>query len=421
MLKRIMLAASLSLIVVASVAAQANNIVDTTFAVSKVNDHLFVVTGRVGLSVNFVVSAGADGVLLVDAGSSETAGKLSRFLDSLTDVPIKYVITTHPHDDHYAGNQNFGPDVRIMADSNAAARMSGKYCSLPPLPGTRGVDIALSKDTSIFFNGEEIRLIHVPTTHTDGDLMVFFSKSKVLCAGDLVFADIIPFVDLASGGNVQNYVANTKHLMDTLPADVKIVPGHGRIYSREDLKAVYEMMTYTTGAVNEARSQNRTAEQVLQDPGLSRWAAWDGSQRITQMSYWIPCIFRSLEGAGPASKPSICAPLTEAIVHGGIDSALALYSRLKKAQPNGYDFEEDQLNILGYELLNRKMMPEAKAIFNLNCTEHPESGNAFDSMGEFYMNTGERDLAIQFYQKSLEKNPENTNAVAMLKRLMSGQ
>jgi cyclase len=400
---------------------QGNDLADTTFAITRVNDHIYVVEGRVGLPVNFVVSVGVDGVLLVDAGYTGTADLLRPFLDSLTDGPIRYVIVTHPHDDHYSGNKAFGSEVCIIADSTAAVRMSASYFALPSLPGTRRVDVAVANDTALSFNGEGIRLIHVPRAHTDGDLMVFFSKSKVLCAGDLVFADMIPFVDLSIGGNVQNYVANIKHLIDTLPPDITIVPGHGRNYTREDLKVFYEMLAYTTNKVAEARSQNRTAEQVLQDPQLSRWVTWNGTQRITQMDYWIPCIFRSLEGTTSVSLPSICAPLTEAIVRDGIDSALALYHRLKQTEPDRYDFGETQLNILGYELMNRQMMPQAGAIFGLNCSEHPESGNAYDSMGEFFMTTGQKDRAIEFYRKSLEKSPDNSNAVEMLKKLNSGQ
>jgi cyclase len=410
-----------SLVVCAATNAQENKPADSVFSVTHVNDHLCIVESYAGFAVNFVVSFGPDGVLLVDAGRPETADRLVPFLDSLTHQPVNYVISTHSHDDHAGGNRAFGPEVRIVADSAAASRMSAGFFALPPLPGTRRVDITITKDTTWHFNGEEIRLTRVPKAHTEGDLMVHFVKSRLLCVGDLLFAYQVPFVDLAIGGSPQNYVDNIKRLADTLAPDITIVPGHGPTRTVDDIKVQYEMLSYTVERVKKALAAGETAEQVLQDPTLAQWASWSHTFQTTRMEYWIPCLFRSLKPSAEAWLPSICDPMTRIIMSSGVDSAVSFYKAVKTAQPPQYSFGENELNNMGYELMYRQMMSEAKAIFQLNVAEHPESGNVYDSMGEFYMNNGERALAIQFYRKSLEKDAGNANAVEMLKRLESGQ
>jgi glyoxylase-like metal-dependent hydrolase (beta-lactamase superfamily II) len=159
--------------------------------------------------------------------------------------------------------------------------------------------------TSLFFNGEEIRLIRVPRAHTDGDLMVYFVKSRLLCMGDLLFAYQIPFVDMTVGGVPQNYADNIKRIADTLAADITIIPGHGPVRNVNDLKVQYEMLSYTTERVRRAIAAGETAEQVLQDPELVRWATWSHTFQTTRMEYWIPTLFLSYETSGEKWLPSI--------------------------------------------------------------------------------------------------------------------
>jgi cyclase len=405
----------------ATVRAQEDKSADTVFKVTQLNDHMFTVEGGIGITANFVVSTGPDGVLLVDAGRPETVDLLRPFLDSLTEGPVRYVITTHPHDDHHGGNQAFGSEVCVVADSAGAAVMSGGYFALPPLPGTRKVDLLIARDTSIFFNGEEIRLIRVPNAHSAGDLMVWFPKSRILCVGDLLFDHQVPFVDLTIGGDPQRYADNMKRLADTLAPDITIIPGHGAPSTVVDLKEMSEMLRYTTDRVRRAIGVGETAEQVLKDERLTQWASWSRTFETTKMTYWIPCLFQAFQAAADHPLPSICQPLTEVIMSAGIDAALAKYRELKSLPTPQYSIDESDLNMLGYNLMWRQMMPAAEAIFALNVAEHPESGNAYDSMGEYYMNDGQTERAIQNYEKSLEKNPANANAVTMLGRLRSGK
>ncbi|MEK6281397.1 MAG: serine hydrolase [Acidobacteriota bacterium] len=116
-------------------------------------------------------------------------------------------------------------------------------------------------------------------------------------------------------------------------------------------------------------------------------------------------------------KLPIADVLFKTIGEKGIDAGLAQYRDLKVKQAKVYDFGEPELNRLGYQLLGQKKLKEAVEIFKLNVAEYPKGFNTYDSLGEAYMIAENADLAIQNYKKSLELNPENTNAVAMLKRL----
>jgi len=118
-------------------------------------------------------------------------------------------------------------------------------------------------------------------------------------------------------------------------------------------------------------------------------------------------------------KKSIADELRMIILRNGIDKALSEYGQIKSESPDHYVITETELNKLGYQLLNLKKETEAVEIFKLNVSEYPESFNVYDSLAEAYMRIGENDLAIEYYQKSLEINPRNENARKMLEMLNS--
>jgi uncharacterized membrane protein len=130
------------------------------------------------------------------------------------------------------------------------------------------------------------------------------------------------------------------------------------------------------------------------------------------MAIWIPDV-----KAGFDSRRSISETLSVTIASSGIDQAVQQYRDLKTTQPATYNFDEDQLNSLGYQLLNTKKFTEAIRIFLLNIEAYPKSANTYDSLGEGYMNAGNKAQAIANYKKSLALNPKNRNAVEMLKKL----
>ena len=116
-------------------------------------------------------------------------------------------------------------------------------------------------------------------------------------------------------------------------------------------------------------------------------------------------------------KLSIAETIYKTYQSSGVGPAIAEYKSLKKSDGPSYDFSESELNELGYELLNKGKTTDAIEILKLNVEAYPDSANVYDSLGEAYMKHGDRELAIKNYNKSLQLDPSNANAAAMLKRL----
>jgi hypothetical protein len=117
------------------------------------------------------------------------------------------------------------------------------------------------------------------------------------------------------------------------------------------------------------------------------------------------------------SRTSIADTLGATIASSGIDAAVSQYHELKSTAPGAYNFEEDELNNLGYQLIRSNKLQDAIGIFQLNVEAYPQSSNVYDSLGEAYMDAGNKPLAIANYQKSIELNPKNRSAVRVLQKL----
>jgi hypothetical protein len=133
---------------------------------------------------------------------------------------------------------------------------------------------------------------------------------------------------------------------------------------------------------------------------------------LVTVASWVPNVKAALD-----ARKSIAQTLSATIASSGIDAAAKQYSDLKAAAPANYNFDENELNNLGYQLIRASKFKEAIRIFQINVEAFPKSGNTYDSLAEGYMDDGEKALAIANYQKSLQVNPKNRNAVAMLQKL----
>ena len=133
---------------------------------------------------------------------------------------------------------------------------------------------------------------------------------------------------------------------------------------------------------------------------------------LVAMGSWVPNV-----KAGLDPRKSIAQTLTTTIASGGIDAAVKQYHELKAGAPGTYNFDESELNNLGYRFIRQKKLKEAIEIFQLNVEAYPKSANTYDSLAEGYMDDGENALAIANYQKSLQLNPKNRNAEVMLQKL----
>jgi len=130
------------------------------------------------------------------------------------------------------------------------------------------------------------------------------------------------------------------------------------------------------------------------------------------MAVWVPQVKAAYD-----PRISIAETLSSTIASSGIDAAIKQYHDLKAAGNTTYNFDEDELNALGYQLIRKKEFKEAIRIFQLNVEAYPQSSNVYDSLGEAYMDDGNKPQAIANYQKSVQLNPKNRNAIVYLQKL----
>tara|TARA_B100000315_G_scaffold203013_2_gene195917 strand:+ start:4712 stop:5596 length:885 start_codon:yes stop_codon:yes gene_type:complete len=240
----------------------------------------------VGSGGNIGVSVGDDGVLIIDDQFAPLSEKIRAAIAALNSAKPAFVLNTHFHGDHVGGNVNFGADGTIIAHENVRVRMVGGDSPKVALPV-----VTYDDSVSVYFNGEEIKITHMPSGHTDGDSIVHFTSANVVHMGDHMFNDGFPFVDLGSGGSVQGYITNVGGVLETIQADTQIIPGHGSLATKTDLVNFHAMLTATSAVVRKAMAAGKSLEQIKAQGLGSKWSTW-GSGFINE-ARWIETIHTS--------------------------------------------------------------------------------------------------------------------------------
>ena len=284
--------AALALLAAAPLAAQ-QDFSKVEIKASKVRGNIWMLNGTGG---NIGVSVGPDGVLIVDDKFAPLAEKIRAALKEVGGGQLKFILNTHWHGDHTGANPVFGPEAPIIAHSNVRQRLATEQRRgervTPPLDPKGWPVITFDDSVSVHFNGEEIRVLHFPHGHTDGDSVIFFTGSNVAHLGDDFFAGRFPFVDLDSGGDVEGLAENIAEVIDELPADAAIIPGHGPLSTLDDLKAYLGMLVETTNLVRDKMEAGKTLEQIKAEGLPEKWKDW-GSGFIST-DFWIETIHKSL-------------------------------------------------------------------------------------------------------------------------------
>ena len=262
---------------------------------TKVAGNVYMLEGAGG---NIGVSVGDDGLLIVDDQFAPLADKIRAALKGIADKKLKFILNTHWHGDHTGGNVVFGPEATIIAHDNVRKRLATEQKSTvfntttPPSPKEALPVITFDQSLSVHFNGEDIRAIHFPHGHTDGDSVIFFSASNVVHLGDDFFAGRFPFVDLESGGSVEGLVKNIGELVNKIPADAKLIPGHGPLSTLDDLKSYYRMLQQTTEIVRQKIAGGKTLDQIKSEGLPEEWKPW--GEGFIKTDRWVETIYKSL-------------------------------------------------------------------------------------------------------------------------------
>jgi cyclase len=262
---------------------------------TKVAGNVYMLEGSGG---NIGVSVGDDGLLIVDDQFAPLADKIRAALKGIADKKLHFILNTHWHGDHTGGNVAFGPEATIIAHDNVRKRLATEQKSTvfntttPPSPKEALPVITFDQTLTVHFNGEDIRAIHYPHGHTDGDSVIFFSASNVVHLGDDFFAGRFPFVDLESGGSVEGLVKNVGELITKIPPDAKLIPGHGPISTLDDLKSYHRMLQQTTEIVRGKIKAGKTLDQIKTEGLPAEWAPWGTG--FIKTDRWVETIYKSL-------------------------------------------------------------------------------------------------------------------------------
>ena len=277
---------------------------------SKVEVKATPVAGKIhmleGAGGNIGVSVGSDGLLIVDDQFAPLADKIRAALKGLGKGDLAFVLNTHWHLDHTGGNAAFGPEATIIAHDNVRKRMEKGQMLLgeqiPPAAPKALPVITFGESVTIHFNGEEIRVLHYPQGHTDGDSIIFFTGSNVVHMGDDYFAGAFPFVDLESGGSLAGLTQNIEKVLGQLPVDVKIIPGHGPLSTKADLQGYLAMLKETTAHVRQRIEAGKDLKAIQAEGLPEKWKSWGNG--FIKAADWIELIHTSLTHKGGGSGSS---------------------------------------------------------------------------------------------------------------------
>jgi glyoxylase-like metal-dependent hydrolase (beta-lactamase superfamily II) len=221
-----------------------------------------------GAGGNIGVSHGEDGTILIDDQFAPLTEKIQKAVADLGAQPVKFLINTHWHFDHSGGNENFGKaGTIIMAHDNVRVRMAAGATVAgnvtPPASKVALPVITYADGLKLHLNGEEVRVIHVPAAHTDGDSFIHWTKSNVIHMGDLFMLQIsFPFVDTGSGGDVRGFVTAADMVLAIANDQTKIIPGHGAIATKVDLQNHRNMIAAVITKVEAGIKAGKTLDQI---------------------------------------------------------------------------------------------------------------------------------------------------------------
>lgn len=221
-----------------------------------------------GAGGNIGVSYGEDATVLIDDQFAPLTGKIQKAVADLGAKPIKFLVNTHWHGDHSGGNENLGnAGAVIMAHDNVRVRMASDqktaFGEVKASPKAALPVITYAEGLKLHLNGEEVRVIHMPAAHTDGDSIIHWTKSNVIHMGDLFFFGMsFPFVDGSSGGNVRGIVAAADKALAIADDTTKIIPGHGAVATKADLQKYRDMVAAVIGKVEAGIKDGKTLDQI---------------------------------------------------------------------------------------------------------------------------------------------------------------
>jgi glyoxylase-like metal-dependent hydrolase (beta-lactamase superfamily II) len=251
---------------------------------SKVKDDLYMIEGDGG---NVAVYVTNEGVILVDDKYDQDHDGIVTQVKTVTDQPVKYILSTHYHADHSGGNAKFLSSAEIISTANARANIVNKVQSNAP-PNVAAARVTFTDETAVFLGGKEVRARYFGRGHTNGDAIIYFPALHTIHTGDMM-AGTTPLIDYPGGGSVVEW---TKTLDAAMNLDFDtVIPGHGAVTNKAGLlnyrNNVEKLRTRATGLIREGKSQDDVAKVMTAEFG---WAPTG-----LQMQWSLPGMMKELK------------------------------------------------------------------------------------------------------------------------------
>lgn len=271
---------------------QAQGFDDVEIETQRLTDNVYMLIGQGG---NIGVSAGDDGVFIIDDQFAPLTEKIVAAIRQITSEPVRFVFNTHWHGDHTGGNENLGEaGALIVAHDNVRERMSveqvleriGRTAATEPAAPAGALPVVtFAGDVSFHINDDLLHAFHVEAAHTDGDAIVHFERANVVHMGDTFFRDRFPFIDTATGGSIDGMIAAAGAALALMDAETQVIPGHGPLSSRNDLTAYRDALRTMRNAVAALKEEGLTLDEIQTRRPIRRQAEAWGQDRATEENF----------------------------------------------------------------------------------------------------------------------------------------
>ena len=258
----------LSILISSGTQAQEDKYAGVEINTHQVAPGIYMLAGEGG---NIGVSAGEDGVFMIDDQFAPLTGKITAAVAALSDQPIRFLVNTHWHYDHSGGNENLGNQgVLIMAHDNVYERMSRDTeiaafnTVVPASPKVALPVITFNDNVTFHLNGEEIRVAHYRNSHTDGDSVIHFRNANVIHTGDIWFNGFYPFIDISSAGSIDGVISSIKALLALADDNTRIIPGHGPLGDKQGMQGYLEMLETVRDRMNRLIAEGKSLEEIIE-------------------------------------------------------------------------------------------------------------------------------------------------------------
>lgn len=238
---------------------------------------------------NLGLMTGDDGIVLIDNGLAGVSAATVAAIERLTESPVNFVINTHAHSDHTGANANFvrsGATV-VAHDNLRQALLADETFDQSGIP-----ELTFNDAVTFHLNGHSAYVFHIPSAHTDGDAAIEFPEVNVIHAGDVFFNKVFPFIDLDGGGSVDGFIAGQQTILSMSDDATRIIPGHGPLASKADLRVALDMLIDAKSRVKALVDAGKSNEEVLAENPLAPYASWSWDFITTEVM--TNTIYRSL-------------------------------------------------------------------------------------------------------------------------------